>query len=201
MPALAAAILGCSVRPAPPPPGALSTSTVVLPTSPRPPPEDLTEPPPVATDNRSLLVAAGPDAVTVSASSVYSGWPATNAIDGDVKTSWYSNSNDSAAKGGAPFLQLEFREPVTVRRVTVLGNRDPAFLHGYTILSGRIDVYDARERLLASMKSDGTGNRRDFDFRLEIPALDAKVVRFTSLADEGDKNQYGDVAIAEIQIE
>lgn len=201
LPALAAAILGCTERPAPPPFGTFTGSTVVVPVPPPPPPEDLKELPPVETDNKSLLVAGDPSTITVRASSEYPGWPATNATDGNIKTSWYSNRDDSAAKGASPFLQLEFRVPVVVRRVTVLGNRDPAFLNGYTIIKGRIDIYDSRERLLASMKSDGTGNRRDFDFKLETPAYNARMVRFTSLADEGTQNQYGDVAIAEIQIE
>jgi hypothetical protein len=157
--------------------------------------------PAVTTDNRSQLVVAAGPAVLVSASSTYEGWPPSNATDGDIQTWWYSNTNDSAAKGATPYFQLEFPEPSTVRRVTVLGNRDPQFLHGYTILSGRVDVIDARGRVIASMKSAGTGNRRDFDFRFERPVESVKIVRFTSLSDEGNKNSYGDVAIAELQVE
>lgn len=157
--------------------------------------------PPVETDNRSRVVVAAGSGLTASASSSYGGWPPSNATDGNIQTSWYSGSNDSAAKGTSPFFQLELREPSTVRRVTILGNRDPSFLRGYTILSGRLDIYDAREHLLFSATSAGTGNRRDFDFRLEAPAPGVKMIRFTSLSDEGDKNPYGDVAIAEIQVE
>jgi hypothetical protein len=157
--------------------------------------------PEVTTDNkRQLLVAAGA-AVVVSASSSYPGWPPSNATDGDIHTSWYSNTNDSAAKGASPFLQLEFPEASTVRRVTILGNRDPAFLKGYTILSGRVELLNREGRAMASAVSDGVGNRRDFDFRFAEPVSGVKVVRFTSLADQGNKNPYGDVAIAELQVE
>jgi hypothetical protein len=179
-----------------PPPD--SPPVVVVATSPD---GELQSLPAVTTDNRSQLVVAGGAAIVASASSTYAGWPPSNATDGDIQTSWYSNTNDSAAKGAKPFFQLEFPEPSTVRRVTILGNRDPAFLRGYTILSGRIDVMDARGRVIASMESDGTGNKRDFDFRLERPIEAVKIVRFTSLSDQGNKNPYGDVAIAEFQVE
>jgi F5/8 type C domain len=153
----------------------------------------------VTTDNkRAVLVARQ---VTVRASSEYSGWPATNAVDGDAKTSWYSGSNDSAAHGTKPFIEVVLDQPSVVRRVTILGNRDPSFLRGYTVFRGRLEVFDARGRVLTSRPSDGTGNRRDFDFLIDPPVHDAVIVRFTSLIDEGDKNSYGDIAIAEVQVD
>jgi hypothetical protein len=203
---LSLASAGCSERSVSAPSPGPSAPVVLLtePSAPEVRPDvrpEMQELPPVETNNKSALVTAAGAGVVVTASSTYPGWPMSNATDGNVQTSWYSNKNDSAAKGTSPFIQLEFSEPSTVRRVTILGNRDPSYLLGYTILSGRLDVYDTRERLLASMTSTGTGNRRDFDFRLEVPAQDAKIVRFTSLADEGGKNPYGDVAIAELQVE
>jgi len=161
----------------------------------------LTSLPPVTTDNKNLVIATSPSAVTISASSSYGGWPPNNATDGNPQTSWYSASNDSAAHGAAPFLQLSFNTPSTVRRVTILGNRDPKYLVGYTILSGKLDLLDANGRALASLTSAGTGNRRDFDFRLANPVANVKMIRFTSIQDEGNQNEYGDVAIAEIQVE
>jgi hypothetical protein len=156
--------------------------------------------PPVTTDNRAALVVAG-SSMTPSASSSYPGWPVTNATDGDIHTSWYSNTNDSAAKGNVTFFQIEFASPQTVRRVTILGNRDPSYLKGYTILEGRLELFDRSHRYVARLESKGTGNLRDFDFVFAKPILDVKIVRFTSLEDEGDKNAYGDVAIAEFQVE
>ena len=47
------------------------------------------------------------------------------------------------AHGTKPFLQVTFPEDVTVKRVTILGNRDPKWLKGYTILAGTIELFDA----------------------------------------------------------
>src|SRR5262249_10531998 len=138
---------------------------------------------------------------TASASSSYAGWPVTNATDGDLHTSWYSDTGDSAARGKAPFFQVEFAAPRTVRRVTILGNRDPNFPKGFTIHTGRLDLFDDRGHAFVSLEGEGRGSLRDFEFRLRPPTPDVEVVRFTSLADEGDQNGYGDVAIAEFQVE
>lgn len=205
--ALAVGCVGCTERSSSPPSSSLSLPpTVPTPTEPEvvvlpPPTSELKELPPVETDNKSMLVATDGTSVVLGSSSTYPGWPMSNATDGNIQTSWYSNTNDSAAKGATPFFQIEFRKPTTVHRVTILGNRDPTFLRGYTVLSGRLDLIDARERVVASMTSAGLGNRRDFDFRLEAPIPNISIVRFTSLSDEGDKNPYGDVAIAEFQVE
>ena len=187
---------GCTITtsrtPAPSAPTPVAAASVTGP---------LTSLPPVTTDNRNLLIAAAPAEVTVSASSSYGGWPASNATDGKLQTSWYSDSNDSAAHGRAPFIQLSFATPSIVRRVTVLGNRDPSYLQGYTILTGKLELLDASGRVIGSFTTAGVGNRRDFDFRLPAPAANVTTIRFTSLADEGNQNPYGDVAIAEIQVE
>jgi hypothetical protein len=158
--------------------------------------------PGVSTDNRSALIAGrDPGALTVVASSSYPGWGPQKAIDGDLRTSWYSARDDAAALGKSPFLQIAFRDPVTVRHVTILGNRDPSYLEGYTILSGKLELFDASEHVLISSESAGTGNQRDFDFRLAVPIENVKTVRFTALEDQGKQNAYGDVAIAEVQVE
>jgi hypothetical protein len=155
--------------------------------------------PPITTDNsRAVLVARS---VSVRASSEYGGWPATNAVDGDPQTSWYSGMGDAAANGKSPFIEVVLDRPSPVRRVTVLGNRDPAYLKGYTVFRGQLDILDANGRVLLSQPSEGLGNRRDFDFHLDPPVNGASAVRFTSLADEGDKNQYGDIAIAEVEVD
>ncbi len=184
---------GCAAGPPPPP---APVVPLVIGKS-RPPP--LQQLPAITTDNHNTLLVAS--SVVATASSTFPGWPTSNATDGKPETSWYSGNDDSAAKGGAPFLQIELPEASPVRRVTVLGNRDPQFLVGYTILSGRIDLLDEAGRVLESIVSDGTGNQRDFDVQWRHAIKGVKTVRFTSLADEGDKNTYGDVAIAEMQIE
>jgi hypothetical protein len=194
LPAAALLLAACAPPPAPPVVEILPQRAVPRAYTP------LAAIPPVTTDNRAALVVAG-SSMTPSASSTFPGWPVTNATDGNVQTSWYSSSNDSAAKGKATYFQIEFASPEAVRRVTILGNRDPAYLKGYTILAGRLELFDRSQRVLARRESEGTGNLRDFDFVFAKPIPGVKIVRFTSLDDEGDQNAYGDVAIAEFQVE
>jgi hypothetical protein len=122
-------------------------------------------------------------------------------VDGELKSSWFSGSNDSAAKGKKPWLQIGFPEDVTVNRVTVLGNRDPQWLNGYTILAGKLELLDKDDKVLWSEENEGTGNFRDFDFLPKEKVEGVRAVRFTSLGDQGDQNPYGDIAIAEVQVE
>ena len=157
--------------------------------------------PPVQTDNGNALVLRHAKELKMSASTEYPGWPATNAVDGKVETSWFSIDNDSAAKGKRPWIAVSFPEDVTVKRVTVLGNREPQWLTGYSILAGRIELCDKEAKVLHKMENDGLGNGKDFDLRLEKPMAGVRCVRFTSLGDEGDRNPYGDIAIAEMQVE
>ena len=155
-----------------------------------------------AEDRGSLTVAAAPPVpMTASASSEYPGWPAASAIDGDPSTSWFSSTNDSAAKGASPYLEVIFAEPRTVRAVTILGNRDPSYPDGYAILAGRLDLVDRAGRVVISVKGAGSGGAHDFDFRLREPVAAVRAVRFTSLRDEGDSNDHGDVAVAELRVE
>jgi hypothetical protein len=150
---------------------------------------------------QTKLVAAQRDDGIAGASTSFAGWPTTNATDGDEKTSWYSDTNDSAAKGKETFFQLVFDGGKRVHRVSILGNRDPAFFDGFTISAGRLDVFDADGRIVASATRIGTGDRRDFVFDFGEEAPLGKVVRFTSIRDDGDKNAWGDVAIAEFRVE
>ncbi|MBL9022568.1 MAG: discoidin domain-containing protein [Myxococcales bacterium] len=137
----------------------------------------------------------------VESSSSYPGWPATNAIDGDETTSWYSGSNDSVAQGNRPFLYVELTDPGPLRTVTILGNRDPSFYNGYAILEGQLDVFDGAGRLVTTLSQKSAGERHDFKFELPRNLEGVGAVRFTSTKDEGKRNHWGDVAIAEIVFE
>ena len=135
-----------------------------------------------------------------SASSTFSGWPMTNALDGDETTSWYSGQDDSVGKGTSPFFQITFPTARSVRRVSILGNRDPSYFDGFAILHARLDVFDDAGHLLQSLRADGQGDRRDYTF--ELGSVEGvKAVRFTSLGDEGNRNLWGDIAIAEVRVE
>ncbi len=139
-------------------------------------------------------------AFDLATSSTWPGWPASNAADGDEHTSWFSGSNDSAAHGKDTFFELRFRAAETVHHVTVLGNRDPTWPRGFTILVGKLSVFDDEGRLLVSRTQNGTGEKKDFVF--DLGGLEGvRRVRFTSVRDEGDETGYGDVAIAEMHVD
>ena len=159
------------------------------------------EPPPVQTDNSNALVLKHLKELKLSASSEWSGWPTSHAVDGKIETSWFSAQDDSAAKGKRPWIAISFPEDVTVKRVTVLGNRDPAWPTGFSILAGRIELCDKDGKVLHKMENDGLGNGKDFDLKLEKGLAGVRCVRFTSLGDEGDRTPYGDIAVSEVQVE
>jgi hypothetical protein len=161
----------------------------------------LKEVPPVTTDNRSGLIRQYRPRITMTASSTWPGWPPENAIDDNIQTSWFSAQNDAAANGTRPWLQVNFPEDVAVSRVTILGNRDPAWLIGFTILEGNLTLYDRKGQVLKTVPSKGTGNFRDFDFHFSPAVQGVRAVRFTSLADQGNQTQFGDIAIADFQVE
>lgn len=72
---------------------------------------------------------------------------------------------------------------------------------GYSILSGRLTIYDKNRKVLLTMTADGTGKEYDFDFSPAPPVRGTRAVRFTSLKDQGAANGSRDVALAEIRIE
>jgi len=175
--------------------------------APEPPPSmrggvvELTKVPPVRTDNRNTLVTKYRKQFTLTASSTWGGWPTDNALDGNIESSWFSAQDDSAAMGRKPWIQATFPEDVPVARVTILGNRDPQWLKGYTILSGSITLYDKSGKVLKTETNEGIGNFRDFDFRFDPPVKGVRAVRFTSLKDQGNQTVHRDIGIAEVQIE
>jgi hypothetical protein len=157
--------------------------------------------PPVTTDNKNGLIDKYRKELKFSASSTWPGWPEAQAVDGELKTLWFSGKDDAAAKGKKPWLQITFPEDVMVARITILGNRDPAWLNGYTILAGKLELLDKDGKVLWSEENEGTGNYRDFDFRPKDKVEAVRSVRFTSLGDQGDQNPFGDIAIAEVQVD
>lgn len=191
------------VEPPPPPPPIPNE----VPKGPMEPPGDvpglvrLKEVPPVTTDNSSKLVKAHRTDMKMTASSVWLGWPAEQVIDDKIESSWFSARDDAAALGKTPWVQANFPIDVAVRRVTILGNREPAWLIGFTILSGRVTLLDRDGKELRTEKNDGTGNFRDFDFKFDPPVEGVRSVRFTSLKDQGDQTVFKDIAIAELQVE
>jgi hypothetical protein len=191
-------LAGCSVREAPP---AQSPTplVVVAPTSsaaPAPPPGPLaTIPLPGWRRFQGTLE------LLAEASSEYPSWPASNLLDGDPTTSWFSDTGDSVAKGKAPWVRVQTSRPVRLRQVTVLGNRSPPFPVGYSALKAHLLVLGEQERELAHLEATAAGPARDFTFTPKTPLDNVRAVRLEVLQDEGDRNPYGDVALGEILVE
>lgn len=157
--------------------------------------------PEIKTDNKNTLVLKYPGKLLLSASSIWDGWPEALAFDGNPHSSWFTAKGDAVAHGTKPWLQVTFPEDITVKRVTILGNRDPQWLIGYTILAGTIELLDAKGKRLAFDENDGTGKAYDYDWKLKMPVPRVRTVRFTAMGDQGKQNPYDDIAIGEFQIE
>jgi hypothetical protein len=151
--------------------------------------------------SQNSLVAEYKDKLKLSASTFWPGWPVSHAFDGDPKTSWFSDRGDAAALNKQPWVKVEFPGDVTVRRVTVLGNREDAWLKGYTIGVGKIELYDKDGKKLLVQANECGENHLDIDFPLLKPVAGVRSVRFVSMMDEGDQNPYSDIALGEFQVE
>jgi hypothetical protein len=139
--------------------------------------------------------------LTVTASTFWPTWGPERVIDGDAETSWFTAKGDAAAKGANPWVQVELPQDEVVSRVTVLGNREPAWRTGFTVLSGSVELLDKDKKRLWYKEGEGAGKLHDMDFRPKEAVKGVRYIRFTSLGDEGDKNAYDDVAVGEIQAE
>ena len=96
---------------------------------------------------------------------------------------------------------MTFPDDVIVRRVTILGNREPIWATGYTINVGKLELYDKDGKLLHSQENECSENKLDIDFPLVKPVAGVRSVRFVSVKDEGDQNPYSDIALGEFQVE
>jgi hypothetical protein len=153
------------------------------------------------TENKNTLIAKHKDNLKLSASSTWNGWPVEKLIDGDTGTSWFSAQGDTATKCGIPWVEVEFPEDVTISRVTLLGNREVNWPRGFDVLLGKLELFDKNGKRLHAVEDEGVGEHHDFDFTLKQSVKGVRKVRFTSLKDQGDKNEFSDIGIAELQIE
>jgi hypothetical protein len=154
-----------------------------------------------AAENKNTLVEKHRDKLTVTASTSYQGYGPEKVVDGNVQTSWFSASGDSAAQGKVPWIMVAFPEDVTVQRVNVLGNRDPTYPNGYSVLTGLAEFLDADGKVVWKEERDAAGDSKDFEFKPSEVIKKVRAVRFTSLKDEGGINGSQDIAIAEVRIE
>lgn len=200
--ALAAAALAVSAAaradvPKPPRPTPRPDGPVVVPREPpqAQPPADV----PVPELPQGEVLARLRGRLKASASTLFEGWPAEKAVDGDPKTSWFSASGDAAALKTTPWLEVALPEDVTVQNVTALGNREPRWPVNYSIVVARIELYDAAGKLLASQGNETAVPAFDIEFRFKKPVPKVRRLRFVSLVDQGDKNPYRDIAIGELR--
>jgi hypothetical protein len=166
--------------------------------APAPKPEPKNE---VTGENKNTLVQKYKDKLQVTASSFYQGYPPERLIDGDNKSVWFSATGDSAAQGRQPWIMVAFPEDVTLQRLTVLGNRDPTYPLGYSVLTGLAEFLDADGKVLWKEERDAAGDLKDFEFKPKEIIKKVRSVRFTSVKDEGNVNGSQDIAIAEVLIE
>lgn len=82
----------------------------------------------------------------------------------------------------------------------MVGNREPSFPGGYSVVAGILRVL-GREGELLRIEARSPAPPHDFFFDLERPLSGVVGVRFEVTADEGALNSYGDVAIGEIRVE
>lgn len=153
------------------------------------------------TDNANSLIKEYRGKLKFSCSSFWPTWGPEKAFDGNPLKSWFTQRGDAAAFGKKPWVAVEFPQTVTVRRVTLLSNREPPWQIGYTILVGRLELLDKEGKVLFSRDDEVGGERPDMEVRPRRPVHGVCKIRFTSLQDEGDQNPYEDIAIGEILVE
>jgi hypothetical protein len=168
------------------------------PAAPAPKPDPKKETP---GENKNTLVEKHRAKLTVTASTSYQGYAPENVIDGNKQTSWFSETGDSAAQGKTPWIMVAFPEDVTVKRVNVLGNRDPNYPNGYSVLTALAEFLDADGKVLWKEECDAAGDGKDFEFKPKELIKKVRAVRFTSLKDEGGVNGSQDIAVGEFLIE
>ena len=84
---------------------------------------------------------------------------------------------------------------MSVKRVTVLGNRDPEYPSGYTVTDGTVELLDANGKVISTHDVLAAGEKFDFDLRLEKPTT-VRAVRFTMT-----KSEQGHCGLGEFQVE
>ena len=150
------------------------------------------------TTNTNRVLAAMKGQVTVLASTEQGDWPATRLIDDDPFTYWVSAAGDSKAKGKTPRVELQFPEEATIGRVTVLGQRGDSTA---AVTVFRIKLLGADGTVLKAGTVHGKEPFFDADWTLPAPVEGVSWIVILSLADNGDKNTSGSVALGEILID
>ncbi|MEM7261619.1 MAG: Ig-like domain-containing protein, partial [Planctomycetota bacterium] len=131
--------------------------------------------------------------VVATASSQFSAaWPPTNAIDGDLFTSWFTACGDSANQGQSPFINIELPGDATVGEVRIFGLRSHP--NGFDFFSGIVQAFNEAGEEIFSEAVDLPEPNRDLVVSLGNLA-GVRSVRFTSTADESCEPGLGEIEI------
>ena len=116
-------------------------------------------PTPSPTPSPPPTVNLSPSA-TATASSTTAGYPASNVVDGDTTTSWFSTGPDSNT--GTSSLTLVLAAPSTVSRIEFVGNENqarPDFRTGFGYGRWTIDLMDGSGAVLYTVNSVAPADR------------------------------------------
>lgn len=122
-------------------------------------------------------------------------WPVDHLFDGKPETSWYSKGPDSTNGEMKPAVTVTFPEDVKIKRVTLLGQRDPQYPNGYTVSEGFVDLLDDKGKVISTHELKGAGEKSDFDLKLDKYTT-VRAVRFTMT-----KSENGSCGMGEFQVE
>jgi hypothetical protein len=139
---------------------------------------------------------------TATATSTYVGYPASNTIDTDLNTSWYSESGTCSANDGGPvwacttplYVDIALNMPRTIGRIKLFGNRD--FTTTYDTLTARLELRNGLGNVIHSadlVTSRGNEPNGDLDHAF-TPVSCVKSVRIIVKTGES-----GGPGLAEIQ--
>ncbi len=128
----------------------------------------------------------------VRVSSAASWGPARLAIDGDLRTSWYTASGDAANRGRSPYVEVELPADQRVAQVRLFGNRE--YPKGYSFLAGFVQAFDAAgNEVFNSGPLAFPAPSRDLSVPLDRDGV--RRVRFTSTLDESNSPSLGEIQI------
>ncbi len=122
--------------------------------------------------------------VTVTASSAFSGKPASRVLDGSLQTSWFTQVGDAANLRTTPFIELALPSDIALAQIRVTGNRESP--NGFDFLAGFFYAYDAAGNVLfASPELPLAGPTRDLAVPVDLDGV--RRVRFAATQDEGSQ--------------
>lgn len=145
--------------------------------------------------NTNALITKHREKLELKASSEWQGWPTGNLFDGDEKTSWYSNNPDNTTTDNKPTVTVTFPEDVRIKRVTVMGQRDPSYPTGYFVTEGTVELLDENGKVISTHEMKGAGDKFDFDLKLD-KFVAVRSVRFTMT-----KSENGYCGMGEFMVE